>query len=186
LVPILATLLIGVVTKLGLGLAATAAKKLLNKDPATEAAAPRTTFADELERATPAAAGVTSPAAISAPVSAPAPTPLGATDVPLSASAAVRVLAQRARLADAEAVRLAHGMRPPAAFAASSSTASAPAAGVAAPAASGGTEAGGGRLGSGALPVATRVPTRRRAGFFAHRMRQLHVAAYRRMDLAGR
>jgi hypothetical protein len=186
LVPILATILIGVVTKLGFGLAATAAKKLLNKDPATEAAAPRTTFADELDRATPAAAGVTSTAATSAPVSALAPTPLGATDVPLSASAAVRVLAQRARMADAAAVRLAHGMRRPASFAASSSTTSAPAAGVAAPAASGSTEAGSGRLGSGALPVATRVPIRRRAGFFAHRMRQLHVAAYRRMDLAGR
>lgn len=193
MIPILATILIGVATKIGVGLAASAAKKLLTTDPAPAGGASNAAFADELQRATPPAGAV--PPASPAPAAfAPAPSsaaPRAGVAMPASPAAAIRALARRARLEDAAAARLAHGRRPPAALPSRATPLAAPAAqeaafavGASSPVTSAGSEMPSGRLGSGALPVATRVPTRRRLGGLAHRMRHLNVAAYRRMDTA--
>jgi hypothetical protein len=51
--PILTSALIGVAAKIGIGLAASAAKRLFSKAPATATVEPPRTFAEELERARP-------------------------------------------------------------------------------------------------------------------------------------
>jgi hypothetical protein len=71
-IPILASVLIGVVAKVGVGLAAAATRKLFTRSPAASAPEPRRPFVDELDRArsqataTPAAAALV-PAAPLAP-----------------------------------------------------------------------------------------------------------------------
>jgi hypothetical protein len=154
LVPILATLLIGVATKVGVGLAATAAKKLFTKSPAETAAAKRATFAEELQRAKPTANG---------------PTPLAATDAPI-APASASALGLRQRAGRAASTRVA-GVGAASASGASDSTEAPPSSRR--------------RVSADQLPLATRVPTRRRA-HAVFRLRQQHVSAYRRMDVTGR
>jgi hypothetical protein len=55
--PILTTFLGGVAARIGIGLAATAARRLFTRAPAPVTAEPRRTFAEELRRARPLAAG---------------------------------------------------------------------------------------------------------------------------------
>jgi hypothetical protein len=74
--PILGSMLVGVVAKLGIGLAASAAKRLFTSSSATAATEPaRSTFAEELDRARPAAPVA---AAASLPVAAVGPPPAAA------------------------------------------------------------------------------------------------------------
>jgi hypothetical protein len=100
-IPILATILVGVATKVGVGLAATAAKKIFTKSPADAEKAAPASFADELQRAKPATNTATPLAAVDAPVT-PATASMISTRA-RGADAAGRIGGRRATLAAAAA-----------------------------------------------------------------------------------